>query len=66
MELKNLEEAAKPSVEVKYDEDGAQSTGIPTNTQVQSNLSTHLKNGNKPVVIIVLILKDMMGYLTLF
>jgi Bardet-Biedl syndrome 2 protein len=48
LELNNLEEASKPSVEVKYDEDGGQSTGIPTNTQIQSNLSTHLKSGTKP------------------
>lgn len=48
LELNNLEEASKPSVEVKYDEFGGQSTGIPTNTQVQSSLSTHLQNGSKP------------------
>jgi len=29
LELNNLEEASKPSVEIKYDEFGSQSTGIP-------------------------------------
>jgi hypothetical protein len=29
LELNNLEEASKPSVELKFDEFGTQSTGIP-------------------------------------
>ncbi len=49
LELNNLEEASKPSVEMKFDEFGTQSTGIPANTQIQSKISTHQQFGAKKV-----------------
>ncbi|CAF0727330.1 unnamed protein product [Brachionus calyciflorus] len=46
LELSNLEEASKPSVQRKFDDFGDQTTGIPSNTQIQSKLSTRLQNGS--------------------
>jgi Bardet-Biedl syndrome 2 protein len=52
LELDNLQEASKPSVERKFDEFGEQSTGIPANTQVYSNLSTHSPTETRRVLIL--------------
>jgi len=49
LELKNLEEASKPSVIAKIDDDiGTQSTGIPADTQLTTLISTREKSESKP------------------